>query len=210
MEEQKVFIDHGSMRLEGLFGPVEGTSYAAVITHPHPLMGGEMMNPVVETLTGIIHDHGISTLRFNFRGVGKSKGFFDGGLGEQDDVRAALSFVQEKGAKRLLLAGYSFGAWVSSSVLTQHSQLLPAVFVSPPIHLFPFDYPALRGRVGLIISGDHDQFCSLETIRAVADELSCRLEIIPNTDHFFFANREVLARQLWSYLDQVFSENKSL
>ncbi len=209
MEEQNVFIEHGTMRLEGLFGPVEGTSHAAVITHPHPLMGGEMMNPVVETLTDIFHDYGILTLRFNFRGVGKSTGFFDGGRGEQEDVRAALSFVQEKGGKRFILAGYSFGAWVNSNVLTQHSQLLPAVFVSPPINLFPFDYTALRGRVGLIISGERDQFCSSELIRAVADKLSCRLEIIPNADHFFFANRDVLARQLRSYLDQVFSEIKS-
>ena len=191
MEEKKVFFGQGNIRLEGLYAN-SGGAMGAVISHPHPLMGGDMSNPVVETLAETLFAGGISTLRFNFRGVGKSTGTFDDGRGEQDDVLAAVSFMEEQGIREILPAGYSFGAWVNAGILNRRN-LLPALFVSPPINLFSFDFQTLRGKVGLIICGDQDPYCPIERIKSVAAELACRLDIIPDADHFFQSRENDLA-----------------
>ncbi len=183
MEEKTVFFGKGNIRLEGLYAH-SGGAVGAVISHPHPLMGGDMGNSIVETMTETIFAVGISTLRFNFRGVGKSTGTFDDGRGEQDDVRAALSFMEEREIREILPAGYSFGAWVIAGILNRRN-LLPALFVSPPINLFGFDCHILKGKVGLIVCGDHDPYCPIESIKSVVADLDCRLAIIPDADHFF-------------------------
>ena len=197
MGEQTVFFGAGNIRLAGLYAAAGGAR-GAVIAHPHPLMGGEMHNPVVETLSQAINACGISTLRFNFRGVGGSTGSYDEGRGEQDDLLAAASFLEEKGIREILPAGYSFGAWVTAGVIGR-KELLPAILVSPPIDLLPFAFPALRGKVGLIACGDRDQFCPADKIRMVAAELSCRLDIIPDTDHFFLSGEEDLAASITAF-----------
>jgi hypothetical protein len=191
MEEKKVFFGQGNVRLEGLYAN-SGGAVGAVISHPHPLMGGNMGNSIVETLAETLFAGGLSTLRFNFRGVGRSNGIFDDGRGEQDDVLAAVSFMEEQGMREILPAGYSFGAWVNAGILNQRN-LLPAIFVSPPITLFSFDFQALRGNVGLIICGDQDPYCPTERIKSVKAELACRLDIIPNADHFFQSRENDLA-----------------
>ena len=191
MEEKKVFFGQGNIRLEGLYANAGG-AMGAVVSHPHPLMGGDMGNSIVETLAETLFAGGISTLRFNFRGVGKSTGSFDDGRGEQDDVLAAVSFMEEQGIREILLAGYSFGAWVNAGILNRRN-LLPALFVSPPINLFYFDFQTLRGKAGLIVCGDHDPYCPTERIKGVAAELACRLDIIPDADHFFQSRENDLA-----------------
>ena len=191
MEEIKVFFGQGNIRLEGLYAN-SGGAMGAVISHPHPLMGGDMSNPVVEALAEAFFAGGISTLRFNFRGVGKSTGTFDDGWGEQDDVLAAVSFMEEQGIREILPAGYSFGAWVNAGILDRRN-LLPALFVSPPINLFSFDFQALRGKVGLIVCGDQDPYCPTVGIKSVAVELACRLDIIFDADHFFQSREDDLA-----------------
>jgi alpha/beta superfamily hydrolase len=161
-------------------------------------MGGEMHNPVVETVSQTLNACGISTLRFNFRGVGGSTGSYDEGRGEQDDLLAAVSFLEEKGIREILPAGYSFGAWVAAGVLNRGT-MLPSILVSPPIALLPFQFPALRGKVGLIVCGDRDQFCPPEGIRVAADECRCRMEIIPGADHFFLSREEELAASITAF-----------
>ena len=137
MKEEKVFFGEDRVRLEGLFAAAGGTK-GAVISHPHSLMGGDMWNPVVETVTQALFGVGISTLRFNFRGVGESGGTFDEGRGEQEDLLAALAFLEDRGLKEILPAGYSFGAWVTAGVIGRRA-LAPALFVAPPIKMFSFD-----------------------------------------------------------------------
>jgi alpha/beta superfamily hydrolase len=201
MDEQKLFFGKENIRLEGLYAP-SGGSLGAVISHPHPLMGGEMGNPVVEILAETLSACGFSTLRFNFRGVGRSAGRFDEGRGEQDDVLAAVSFMEEQGIREILPVGYSFGAWVNAGVLNRR-HLLPAIFVSPPVDLLPFEFQALRGMVGLIICGDRDQFCPLEAIQIAASELPCRLDIIPDADHFFLSQEQDLAACIAAFATRI-------
>jgi uncharacterized protein len=178
--ERPVCFSRGAARLEGLHAAVQGTM-GAVISHPHPLMGGDMRNPIVETLTESLFARRLSTLRFNFRGVGISEGVFDAGRGEQEDVLAAITYLERQGIREILLAGYSFGAWVDTKAILQRN-LLPAVLVSPPINLFPFNFKPLRGKIGLVICGDQDPYCPLDEARNAAAETSCLLEIIPGGD----------------------------
>jgi alpha/beta superfamily hydrolase len=194
-------VDQGNILLEGIYAN-SGGSVGAVISHPHPLMGGDMGNSIVEILAKTLFASGISTLRFNFRGVGKSTGTFDDGRGEQDDVLAAVSFLEKQGIREILPAGYSFGAWVNAGILNRR-KLLPALFVSPPITLLNFDFQTLRGKVGLIVCGDEDQYCPTERIKGVADELACRLDIISDADHFFQSRENELAASINNFASQL-------
>jgi alpha/beta superfamily hydrolase len=204
MKEEKVLFGRDNIRLEGLFADAGGTA-GAVISHPHSLMGGDMGNSVVETLAETLFAAGFSTLRFNFRGVGGSTGAFDDGRGEQDDVLEAVSFLEERGFRAILPAGYSFGAWVNAGTLRRRD-LLPAIFVSPPIDLFGFDVQALRGRVGLIVCGDRDPYCPAVKIKSVAAELACRLDIIPSADHFFWSQEKELAASVGDFAARLTSQ----
>ncbi|RLJ02607.1 MAG: alpha/beta hydrolase, partial [Candidatus Aenigmatarchaeota archaeon] len=113
MKEEKVFFQAGDVKIEGMLYNAPGEK-GAVVTHPHPLYGGDMHNNVVETVVQAYREKGYATLRFNFRGVGRSTGSYDEGIGEQEDVRAALAYLTGTGKTSIDLAGYSFGAWVNA------------------------------------------------------------------------------------------------
>ena len=89
MAEERIFLKSGDLRIEALLEDLQVVK-GVVVTHPHPLYGGEMHNNVVEAIVQAYRKRGHSTLRFNFRGAGGSQGSYDNGLGEQEDVRAAL------------------------------------------------------------------------------------------------------------------------
>jgi alpha/beta superfamily hydrolase len=103
MEETITFLSE-EHRIEGRLKSGNGDK-AVVITHPHPLYGGDMDNPVVGAIAKAFQQSGYTTLRFNFRGVGGSQGSFADGIGEMDDVRAALTYLKESGINQLDLAG---------------------------------------------------------------------------------------------------------
>lgn len=191
MKEERVLFGEAPARLEGLYACAGGTR-GAVISHPHSLMGGDMWNPVVETITRALFSAGLSTLRFNFRGVGGSAGCFDEGQGEQDDLLAAIDYLMDRGLREILPTGYSFGAWVTAGVIGRRA-LAPALFVAPPIQMFPFEMDTLQNRVGLIVCGDRDLYCPANEVRIMAETISCRLAFIPDTDHFFLSRERDLA-----------------
>jgi len=198
MKEEPVLFGKGHARLEGLFASSGGTR-GAVIAHPHSLMGGDMRNPVVETVSRSLFASGISTLRFNFRGVGRSEGTFDEGRGEQEDFLAALAFLENWGFSELLPAGYSFGAWVIAGALGRRTTA-PAILVAPPIGMFPFALEHLRGRVGLIVCGDRDPYCPAEEIRIMAETLSCPQASVEGADHFFALHETELAGRIEAFV----------
>ena len=137
--EEKITIQSGPCRLEG-YWHAGTTGKAAVITHPHPLYGGTMSNPVVETIQSAYQQYGHATLRFNFRGVGSSQGRFDNGVGEKDDVRAAIAYVAGMRIAAIDLAGYSFGAWVNAGVAAAKGTAIHSMsMVSPPVGFIAFD-----------------------------------------------------------------------
>ncbi|MBI4633370.1 MAG: alpha/beta hydrolase [Deltaproteobacteria bacterium] len=204
MEEEKVFFKAGTLSIEGLYGAARGDK-GVVISHPHPQMGGSMINNVVESMVSAFINSGFSTLRFNFRGVGASEGGYDGGVGEQDDVRGAIDCLREKGKRDIMLAGYSFGAWVNAMFLTTEAGFLPAVFVSPPVRLLNFDFSALAGKVGLVICGDQDDFCSPGEVRNMAEQVGCPLKIVRGADHFYWEREREIILALEEFSNAHFS-----
>src|SRR5271163_597813 len=118
-ESRNLFLDGPAGRLEAiLWSPTAGApAMAAVVCHPHPLFGGTMHNKVVYQAAKALQGRGMPVLRFNFRGTSLSEGVHDRGNGEQDDVRVALDYLSsEFPGKPIVVAGFSFGSWVSSRV----------------------------------------------------------------------------------------------
>lgn len=198
--EETIYFPSGEYRLAGLYHP--GGEKGAVITHPHPLYGGDMNNVVVEALALAYQRKGYATLRFNFRGTGRSEGAYDDGIGEREDVLAAVSFLADKGVQRLDLAGYSFGVWVNAFIDCASAGIDRMIMVSPPVNLLDFSGAGPIPCLDLIVSGDDDEFGDVARVRKMAAlwNPEARYEVIPNTDHFYSgAQRDleaILARNL--------------
>ena len=199
-QEEKVYWNNGSLKIEGMLGKRPGEN-GVVICHPHPLMGGSMHNNVVEAIRDAFYSQNYTTLRFNFRGTGNSTGNYDEGRGEQKDILSAQKFLKNNGAKKIFLAGYSFGAWVGSKVLEQCNQLFVAsILVSPPHNLFGFNWKNMKNKIDLLVSGDLDQYCDAEVLREQAEIISSPIEIISGTDHFYFGKEKELSNILFKYI----------
>lgn len=185
MKEERIIFQAGPLRLEGCYARAAGTERGAVVSHPHPLMGGSLENNVVETLAETFFDRGYAALRFNFRGVGRSGGRYDEGLGEQDDLLAAAGVLQRDGIREIVLAGYSFGAWVTVEVLRRLPAPVGGVLVAPPIDLMDFDFSGLAGKIRLIVAGDRDPYCGVKRLLEAAVRIQAPVEILPGADHFY-------------------------
>lgn len=140
--EENVTIAGPAGVLEGRWHAAAQTGLGLLMCHPHPLFHGTMDNKVVTTVTRTAAAMGLPTLRFNFRGVGHSAGQHDQGVGEQDDVLAALRFARATlGWQRVILAGFSFGAGMAClSACREPEAIVALVLLAPAVH--HFDAPA--------------------------------------------------------------------
>ena len=184
--EEKVCFRSDDFELEGLFESGR-TARSVVITHPHPLYGGDMHNPVVEAIRRAYRMKGVATLRFNFRGTGESEGQHDNGVGEQDDVLAALSFLTESGFQPVDLAGYSFGAWVDALTLQRGGRSENLVMVSPPVAFVDFASIGRLPGLRLVVTGSRDEIAPPDVIRQMLPTWnpSAHFDIIDGSDHFY-------------------------
>ncbi len=165
--------------------------YAALVCHPHPLGGGTMHNKVVYHTMKVFTSFGLPVLRFNFRGVGLSEGTFDDGRGEQDDVRAALNWVEANLNKPILFAGFSFGSHMGLRSCCSDPRVKALISLGLPVHAEGRDYTYgfLREcmQPKLFISGDHDPYgprAQVEQVVQTATEPK-RLVWIEGAEHFF-------------------------
>ncbi|MDE2788942.1 MAG: alpha/beta hydrolase [Paracoccaceae bacterium] len=183
-------------RLEGRYHPQKSKdSPLAIVLHPHPQFGGTMNNRVVYNLHYAFHRMEFTVLRFNFRGVGRSQGDYDEGIGELSDAAAALDYLQalNPNAKHCWVAGFSFGAWIGMQLLMRRPEVSGFVSVAPPANLYDFTFLAPCPTSGLIINGSSDQVAP----PASTEELVSRLheqrgitithEVIAGAGHFFEA-----------------------
>lgn len=181
--EAPIFFTSEKLRIEGMLAIASGPR-GVVVTHPHPLYGGDMDNPVVMALQRAYLRQGFSTLRFNFRGVGGSEGRYDNGSGERLDVSAALAFLSGRGMTTLDLVGYSFGSWVNAHLKEGFQRM---VMVSPPVAFISFDpispIPALR----LIVTGGRDEIAPAAMISTYKGQWNpaATFEMLPDADHFY-------------------------
>jgi alpha/beta superfamily hydrolase len=182
------FVDvpapHG--RLEALLWTVEAPGAAAVVCHPHPQQGGTMHNHVTYRIGDAFRKAGVAALRFNFRGVGRSTGTYDGGRGEVDDARAALDFLADlyPGAA-LVLAGFSFGAHVALRLAAADRRVTRALAAGVPLDAFDFDAVRALTLPRAFIHGERDELTSLDRVRRFVAELPppTRLFVVPGSDH---------------------------
>ena len=199
--EQTVFFRSEGLKLEALLNSESGDR-AVVVTHPHPLYGGEMHNPVVEIIARAYQKIGYATLRFNFRGVRNSRGNYDDGKGERQDVLSALSYISGMGFKNIDLAGYSYGAWVNAHADPGDAGYKRLVMVSPPVAFMDFSKVSALPRLALVVAGSRDDIGPPDMIRQSLPgwNPTARFEIIPEADHFYSgaldALEDVLAKAL--------------
>jgi alpha/beta superfamily hydrolase len=185
--------------LEGLLRQGEAAAkpaMAAVVCHPHPLGQGTMHNKVVFTLAKALSEAGLPALRFNFRGVGRSTGTYDNGLGEGEDVRTALNWLAARFPHTpLVLAGFSFGTWVGLPVGCADARVTHLIGAGVPTNLL--DVAALHdcAKPKLIIQGDHDEYGPLPSLQAWFEQLADpkTLRIIPDSSHFFTNHLDAVA-----------------
>lgn len=200
MEERITFTSENHI-LEGLLDKRSGGK-GAIITHPHPLYGGDMANPVVESLAISFAKKNFTTLRFNFRGTGNSEGAYGEGIAEGEDVLAAIKFLLEQGVTSIELAGYSFGSWVLAHMEQFPDVVKGMVFVAPPIGLLPFKGKRVLPLLNLVITGEDDEIAPASLIEKCLPEWnqSARFEVIDSTDHFYFGSFPVLEDIMYKYL----------
>jgi len=153
----------------------------AVLCHPHPLYGGSMHDAVLGTLAERLTEAGIAVVRFNFRGVGRSAGSYDGAGGEAADLDAVLDWVKAGYPDlTVLLGGYSFGASVASEHMSNPA-ISRMLLIAPPLGNLTVAAP--DGSRGVdVFAGDSDPFVDLELLKAWQ---AARIHLIPGADHFF-------------------------
>ncbi|HSW68996.1 MAG TPA: alpha/beta fold hydrolase [Gammaproteobacteria bacterium] len=170
----------------------------ALICHPHPLFGGTMHNKVVTTLSRVFRDIGLRSVRFNFRGVGKSSGIHDEGRGEVEDLLALVNWINTLFPNgSIWLAGFSFGAYVATKAAMQISPK-QLVTIAPQVSRFKQDDLARVTCPWLLVQGEQDEVVSAEEVFAWVDTLPHKPKVlrIPTAGHFFHGQLLELRRQL--------------
>jgi len=144
----EVIFNGPAGRLEGRYQPGKTPNGpCAIVLHPHPEFGGTMNNQVVYHLFYMFVERGFAVLRFNSRGVGRSQGLFDHGVGELSDAAAALDWLQSlnRESKGCWIAGFSFGAWIGMQLLMRRPEVEGFISVVPPENLYDFSFLAVFG-----------------------------------------------------------------
>jgi alpha/beta superfamily hydrolase len=195
---RSLFLNGPAGRLEALLNAgAESATLAAVVCHPHPLFGGTLHNKVVFHTMKALNSFGFPVLRFNFRGTGLSEGEHDHGVGEIDDVRTALDWMDAEFHLPLVFAGFSFGAAVGMRAACADARVRAAIGVGTPVapvaaateepRVYTFEFLHDCSKPKLFVSGARDQFgprAKLEELVASLPEPK-KLVVIEGADHFF-------------------------
>jgi alpha/beta superfamily hydrolase len=147
-----------------------------------------MDNPVIFHAAGALHRSGMTTLRFNFRGVGGSDGEYDDGKGEVEDVAAAVARIREEApGLPLILVGYSFGAWMATNLAMRDEDVEALVAIGLPTVYHGFEELARFGRPVAVVQGDDDELGALDDVKAVLERCDPpgRLYVVDNSGHIF-------------------------
>ena len=175
-----------------------------------------MNNPLSLKLHKLFSDLGYSSLRFNFRGVGKSDGEHDGSEGELADSAIALDWLQNQNqdSKEYWICGISFGAWVGMQLLMRRPEILRFVLISPPVGKYDFNFLAPCPASGIIINADKDSLIEVSLINDVVKRLNqqksinVKQDVIKSTDHFFSKNEEKVIEKVKKYCFSFKSKEK--
>lgn len=211
-ESRSFFLEGPAGRLEAiLWTPSTPARHrpplAAVVCHPHPLFGGTMHNKVIYQTAKSLDALDLSVLRFNFRGAGLSAGEHDGGNGEQDDVRSALDFLKQKfPGVPLLLAGFSFGAWVGLRIGCAEPRVSHLIGLGLPVNNTDFSFLRECHKPKLFVHGSNDEHGAIAKVKALVASLpgENHLVVVEGVDHFFTGKLNELDAAITNWLREVF------
>jgi len=181
----------------------------ALVLHPSPERGGTMNGKITYTMFQNFTARGFSTLRFNFRGVGRSQGIFDRGEGELSDAASALDWMQDLNANApyVWIAGYEFGAWIGMQLLMRRPEIRGFISVTPPASEHDFSFLAPCPTSGLIVHGEKDDVVPQESVDKFAEKLhqqkgmTLDYRILDGANHFYHGNTDALAEHIHDHLN---------
>jgi len=199
----------------------ENATHAAVVCHPHPLFGGTLHNKVVFHTMKALNSFGFPVLRFNFRGTGLSLGEHDQGVGEVEDVRTALDWLESEFHLPLIFAGFSFGAAVGLRAACADSRVRATIGLGVPVapvaadteepRVYTYEFLQTCTKPKLFVSGARDQFgprAKLEALVAALPEPK-RLILIEGGDHFFEGRLREVREAIESWVKEAISSQPS-
>ena len=180
-----------------------------MILHPHPQGGGTMNERITQALYKDFAARGFAVLRFNFRGVGRSQGSFDNGIGELSDAAAALDWVQtvHPEAQVTWIAGVSFGALIGMQLMMRRPEIRGFISIAPPANMYDFSFLAPCPASGIMIQGAADTVVTPSAVQKLVDKLRTQKHItihhdeIPRANHFFEHEFDELMRSVDNYLN---------
>ena len=204
-------------RLEGRYQPAEDKNAPIAIIlhpHPHPQFGGTMNHPIVYNLFYMFQERGFTTLRFNFRGVGRSQGEFDHGAGELSDAAAALDWIQtlHPDSTGCWVAGFSFGSWIGMQLLMRRPEIAGFISMSLPTNTYDFAFLAPCPASGLVTYGSEDPIVPADDVDRVIERIRVQkgtqisTHRIEGADHFYTNHLEETLNVIDDYLDEHLEE----
>ena len=188
----------------------------ALILHPHPRAGGTMQDPITIRLYQMFEKRGFGVLRFNTRGVGRSQGVYDQGVGDLEDAAYVLDYMENltESPRFVWCAGYSFGAWITLQLLMRRPEIDGFLAIAPPCNHYDLAFLAPCPASGLILSGENDKISSpkdveraLTKVRVQKGEVIER-DSIANANHFFHGQHDELIAKCEAYVDRRLIEDE--
>ena len=215
---RSLFLEGPAGRLEALLNAgAENATHAAVVCHPHPLFGGTLHNKVVFHTMKALSSFGFPVLRFNFRGTGLSQGEHDHGIGEVDDVRTALDWLDSEFHLPLIFAGFSFGAAVGLRAACPDSRVRATIGLGVPVapvaadteepRVYTYEFLQTCNKPKLFVSGARDQFGPRAKLEALVASLPDpkKLVLVEGGDHFFEGRLREMREAIEAWVKQAVS-----
>jgi alpha/beta superfamily hydrolase len=208
MRQTAISFKSGRLTIEGVLSipqELSGPFPALVVCHPLPTLGGDMEDPVVTAVCRRADREGMAALRFNFRGAGDSEGEFDRGVGEQEDVEAALDVVRRwpgLDRKRIALAGYSFGASVVLKGLRRYKHARSLVFIAPPLAAVVGSAIGKDRRPKLFLSGQNDLIAAPVELQRALDNMRQPVQFaeVAGADHSLRSHEQEVAGRVTEFV----------
>ena len=207
----EVIISGPEGRIEARYTPCENPEAPlALILHPEPNKGGTMNNKVIFSLYKEFVRRNFATMRFNFRGVGRSQGNYDDGEGELADAATAMDWLQSQNpnASFCWVAGFSFGSWIGMQLMMRRPEIKGFISLSAPTLTRDFSFLAPCPSSGLFIHGSENETVPTHSLFRVLEKISIQKgaviedKIISGADHFFNEHNEEMMNAVKEYLDE--------
>lgn len=213
-KKESLLIDSSGKKIEAIYTPSpDADSPLVLLLHPHPLYGGDMNSKPLVYMEKVFLKYNFTTMRFNFRGTGRSDGEYDNGNGELMDASVCLDWLQDNNptAKSVCVAGFSFGAYIALQLMVRRTEISYFFSVSTPTSLFDISFVYPCPIDGVFIHAEKDEISSLKDLDKNLKKIlktkhhSLHLEVIKNSNHFFDNNLNKLQSIVGEYTKKYLS-----